>query len=304
MTRILQTTGTGNFTETEYDCPDSIDDGIIVKNIMTGVCTSDIAMMQGSFGPLPLHMQGHEGLGQVINIGANVFTNVKIGDYVATRGEPAYADCYPVRDGEFVVVPEANPKYIVEPVACGINVILGDLEELQGRSYASDNPRLLIIGSGFLAYVAYKTLAIHGTDFSIDVVGSSNKDIWEQAEVTLLQHPGTNYDVVVVLKETNFLESNNIINENGLVIDAVGRSITKKESDNLLWKAVSTVRPSPRKKLFHECMETAVAWIKSGELQVDSFWTKCYNRETEWQQAFADGANRPGGYSRGYIKWD
>jgi hypothetical protein len=44
--------------------------------------------------------------------------------------------------------------------------------------------------------------------------------------------------------------------------------------------------------------------IENGLLDVDKFWTKCYNRNTEWQEAFADGVDRPNGYSRGYIKWD
>ena len=136
--RVLCTEGQGRFVENDYDCPDQFDDGIIVQAVMTGVCTSDVAMMQGDFGPLPLHMQGHEGLGQVIAVGKNIFTDIKEGDYVATRGEPAYADRYPVREGEYVRVPEAHPRYIIEPVACGINVVLSDLTEIQGRSYAAE----------------------------------------------------------------------------------------------------------------------------------------------------------------------
>ncbi len=304
MNRILVTEGQGRFVESAYTCPETIDNGIIVKNIMTGICTSDIAMMQGNFGPLPLHMQGHEGLGQVINVGKNVFTDVKVGDYVATRGEPAYADYYPVREGEFVIVPEADPKYIVEPVACGINVVLGDIAELQGRSFSEDNPRLLILGTGFLAYVAYKTLQLHDVNYTIDVVGRSNIDLWAKEGVTLLDTPGQGYDVVIVLKDTNALETQGIVKANAVVIDAVERAISRKESGNLLWQACTTVRPSPRKELFIECMELAVEWIKDGKLNVDSFWTQAYNRNTEWQNAFADGANRPAGYSRGYIKWD
>jgi threonine dehydrogenase-like Zn-dependent dehydrogenase len=305
MTRILATTGLGDFVETTYECPITINDGIIVKNIMTGVCTSDIAMMNGNFGPLPLHMQGHEGLGQVINVGKDVFTDVKVGDYVATRGEPAYADYYPVREGEFVIVPEAHPKYIIEPVACGINVIQGDIGELDGRIMRNDRAKILIIGSGFLAYVAYRTLKLNGIECLVDVVGSSNKDIWNNEGVTLLSEPGVGYEVVVVLKDNhNWLEKSEIINNNALIIDAVGRAVSKQESENLLWKSATTVRPSPRKSLFLCCMEDAVEWIQSGELVVDNFWTKGYNRTTEWPQAFADGANRPAGYSRGYIKWD
>ena len=94
---------------------------------MTGVCRSDIDMMMGNFGPLPLGMQGHEGLGQVTRVGSLV-TDVKEGDYVATRGEPAYADYYNVRSDEFVVVPELDSKYILEPVACGINCIVDDFK--------------------------------------------------------------------------------------------------------------------------------------------------------------------------------
>lgn len=304
MTRILATTGQGNFIETSYECPDSIDDGIIVKNIMTGVCTSDIAMMKGEFGPLPLNMQGHEGLGQVIAVGKNTFTKIKIGDYVATRGEPAYADQYPVREGEYVRVPEAHPRYIIEPVACGINIVLGDLVEIQGRSYAADKSKLLIVGSGFLAYVAYKTLKNTDVEIIVDVVGSSNRAVWQAEGVELLDKPKTGYEVIVNLKEEhNWFENSDIINNNGCLIDAVGRLISKKESENLLWRAVTTTRPSPRKSSFLECMELAVEWIQSGELNVDTFWTKGYNRDTEWSQAFADGANRPPGYSRGYIKW-
>jgi hypothetical protein len=51
-------------------------------------------------------------------------------------------------------------------------------------------------------------------------------------------------------------------------------------------------------------MKEAVFMIENGYLEVDSFWTKSYNRDIEWQQAFADGKDRPNGYSRGYIRWD
>jgi threonine dehydrogenase-like Zn-dependent dehydrogenase len=304
ITKILATKGQGYFYETVYEYPETFNEGIIVKNIMTGVCTSDIAMMKGNFGPLPLHMQGHEGLGEVISVGNTVRTEVKVGDYVATRGEPAYADYYTVREGEFVVVPEAHPRYIIEPVACGINIVEGDITEIEGRSYAKDNAKLLIVGSGFLSYVAYKTLKLHQTEYHIDVVGSSNKDIWQQDNVELKKWPSSNYEVIIMLNDKpKYLESPNIINDNGLLIDAVSRDISKKESENLLWHAVTTSRPSPRRPLFLDCMEQGVEWIRTGKLNVDRFWTRSYNRTTEWKQAFSDGANRPSNYSRGYITW-
>ena len=72
MIRCLQTTGQGYFEQVTYDLPSVGPTDIFVKAVMTGVCRSDIDMMQGNFGPLPLSMQGHEGLAQVISTGANV----------------------------------------------------------------------------------------------------------------------------------------------------------------------------------------------------------------------------------------
>jgi len=112
---ILQTTGTGEFTETVWDKPDIGPDEIEVRAVMTGVCRSDVDMMQGHFGPLPIHMQGHEGLGQVTQVGANII-DVSVGDYVATRGEPAYADYYNAKQDTYVAVPEPHQRYPAAPV--------------------------------------------------------------------------------------------------------------------------------------------------------------------------------------------
>jgi len=295
MIRCLQTTGQGYFEEVEYDKPDPGDNDIEVKAIMTGVCRSDIDMMQGNFGPLPLSMQGHEGLGLVTKIGANV-TGIAKGDFVATRGEPAYADYYNVRQGEFVRVPEAHPKYILEPVACGINIVKQANDELAKRQ-----GKLLILGSGFLAWVAYNTLALDCYNFEIDVLGSSNQDLWGDK---LLLGTSESYDIVIDLSGKYELGTEINLNNNALIIDAVGKAVSHKEAQQQLWKAVTTIKPSPRTDKFIKCMDYARWWIENGELEVDSFWTKCYNRNTEWQQAFADGVNRPSGYSRGYIKWD
>jgi threonine dehydrogenase-like Zn-dependent dehydrogenase len=300
MTRCLQTTGQGFFEEVEYDKPQPTSDQIEVRAVMTGVCRSDIDMMQGNFGPLPLHMQGHEGLGVVTKVGS-LITGVKEGDYVATRGEPAYSDFYNCRDKEFVVVNELHPRYILEPVACGINLIDQAKEYLQDRQGRHDNNRMLIIGSGFLAWVAYHTMRINGYIFHVDVLGSSNQDLWGDK---LLLGTSESYDVVVDLTGKYQLGVDINLNNNAVIIDGVGKAIDKEEAQVQLWKAVTTVRPSPRNPAFIDCMQLARYFIEKGYLEVDSFWTQCYNRNTEWQQAFADGVDRPNGYSRGYIKWD
>jgi threonine dehydrogenase-like Zn-dependent dehydrogenase len=298
MVKCLQTTGQGRFEEVDYAKPEPSAYEIEVRAIMTGVCRSDIDMMQGNFGPLPLHMQGHEGLGEITKVGANIL-GVEVGDIVATRGEPAYADFYNVKYDEFVRVPEADPKYILEPVACGINLI-NQSKELIEKKQGVDS-KMLILGSGFLAWVAYHTMRLNGFIYQIDVLGSNNLDLWGDQ---LLLGTTESYDVVVDVSGKYLLGPDINLNNNALIIDAVGKTISKQEAEQLLWKACTTVRPSPRNPQFINCMHFAKHWIENGYLEVDSFWTQCYNRNTEWQQAFADGVDRPNGYSRGYIKWD
>jgi hypothetical protein len=50
-------------------------------------------------------------------------------------------------------------------------------------------------------------------------------------------------------------------------------------------------------------MKLGVELIENKVLNVDGFWTRSYNRKTEWQQAFEDGRLRPKNYSRGFIQW-
>lgn len=294
--RLLATDGTGKFEEVEWEKPPVSDNEICVKSLMTGVCRSDIDMMSGKFGPLPLHMQGHEGLGEVVEVGRNV-VHVKTHDIVATRGEPAYADYYNVRDGEFVPVPEAHPRYILEPVACGLNVVEQAKDQLQARQ--GRGKKLLLLGSGFLAWVAYTKLRQNDYKFKIDVVGSSNPHLWKKKLKS--EYEGT-YDVVIDLSATNYVFSQPILNNNALVIFAAQKPVTTDFS-NLLWKACTMVFPSPRTPLFLDCMYEAEDMISKKQLNVDKFWTKGYNRDTEWATAFDDGVVRDKQYSRGYIQW-
>ena len=297
--RILYTDGTGSFTETMWRKPKPKANEISVKAIMTGICRSDIDMMQGNFGPLPLNMQGHEGLAQVIEVGKDC--EVEPGAYVATRGEPAFSDYYNVRQFEYVEVPAAEPKYILEPVACGINVIHQALPML--RSTQGYGSRLLVLGSGFLAWIAYQTILIHKLAFDIHVVGKSNKDLW-QTKCTLDSKPRGQYNVIIDLKDDNIVLDKKLLKPGGTwVLAAEKKQTITTNFSQMLWNATNIICPSPRTNTFHYTMLTAKDWIEEGHLNVDSFWTRGYNRDTEWQQAFADGVNRPKGYSRGYLVW-
>ena len=55
--------------------------------------------------------------------------------------------------------------------------------------------------------------------------------------------------------------------------------------------------------IFLESMETAAELIQNGQIKVDRFWTKGYDRDTEWQNAFLDSKNRKPNFGRAYIQW-
>lgn len=296
--RILYTDGLGQFMEGIYDKPQHTNDEIVVESVMTGVCRSDVSMMEGTFPLLPLHMMGHEGLGIVHKVGDNIF-DVKPGDYVATRGEPAYADLYNVRRNNYVRVDSLEPKYILEPVACGINLIYTPFDDIFRHS--GPKSKILIIGSGFLAYVAYKMLSHLNLQFeTLDVLGSSNTDLFKNQISTITEK----YDIVIDISDKPEYLDADIYNDNGLLILAAEKFPDAGTTfSNLLWKNMTVKLPSPRSDLFLKCLHEANVVIGSGIINVDKFWTQAYNRDTEWSQAFSDALNRPSGYNRGYIKW-
>lgn len=297
-TPILFTEGNGKFNEGTYDLPDINDNQIQIKSIYTGICRSDIDMMNGTFGPLPLHMQGHEGLGEVIKIGSNI-ADVDVGDLVATRGEPAYADMYNAQQGTYVLVPERDPKYIIEPVACGINVVSQCWDEINKRNKIG--ARLCIIGSGFLSSIVFQYLTHKKVLFDIDVVGNHNTDIWKE---TLLSQPQGQYDVIIDLNNRDEIFKQQLTKPESLIILGAEKtnSITTKFSD-FLWNAVTVVFPSPRHNNFHSVMKNAVDLIYNKQLDIDKFWSKGYHRKTEWEDAFKESNQRMPGFNRGYIEW-
>ena len=294
---ILYTEGKGKFEEGKITIPDLKPYQIRVKSKMTGVCRSDIEMMHGNFGPLPLEMQGHEGLGEVLEVGADV-KDIEVGDYVATRGEPAYADEYNANDGTFVKVPRLDPKYIIEPVACGLNVVMQEEDQFEKRNVKG--ARVAIIGSGFLAWVVYQYLNAHYF-FDVEVLGSSNKELWGDK---LKDKVDGGYDIVVDLNTRDEVFTQDLINEQGLVVLGAEKTngITTSFS-KLLWNAATVIFPSPRQKDFKRCMSMAVKMIETGALDISGFWSKGYDRETEWRDAFKEGNLRMPGYNRGYIEW-
>jgi len=293
--RQLFTDGTGEFFEKDYLVPMLLKNEIRVRSIMTGICRSDVDMMTGDFTLLPPNMHGHEGLGEVIAVGNDIDDCVK-GDYVATRGEPAYADIYNCAKGTYCVVPEAKPEYIIEPVACAVNMEMVCHDELKQR----DGGEMLIIGTGFLAKVFHQTV-LQSSDYSYDisVLGKSNADYWGSALVNIGKD---RYDVVVDLKGSDIIED---VKVNAMLILA---SAPHREYnfpfEDWLWNNVTIKMPSPRAETFHNAMKSATKMVSQGKINLDNVWTNSYNRETNWKQGFSDALNRPENYSRGYIKWN
>ena len=291
--RLLSTQGKGTFYETNYKLEPLDELDIRVRAVMTGVCRSDIDMMKGLFPLLPESMHGHEGLGQVVELGSQV-KHCKIGDYVATRGEPAYADYYNCKPMTWVKVPEADPKYIIEPVACAVNIEMFCQQELKEQS----RQRMLIIGSGFLAKVFYQTIRKYL--FEIDVWGYSDQEFWGEH---LVSEPKGAYDIIVDLKDTKQVLDVEL-NDNPLIILCSQKTEPiATDFSNWLWKSATIKMPSPRADTFYQSMHKAVAMVEQGDLILDNVWTHSYNRDTNWRNAFMEALSRPGNYGRGYILW-
>lgn len=280
-------------TSTVWNKPEHTDDEIVVKNVMTGICSSDVAMYSGTMDMLPINMHGHEGLGKVIAVGNNI-RNVKAGDYVATRGEPAFADVYNVRNKEFVVVPEALPKYILEPVACAVN-IAHTARYTAGKS-------VLIIGSGFLARVAYQVLKhVSSTLDNVVVVGNAYSEWWDEQGVVRQLAQSDTFDIVIDLSSDTKWFDADLLSADGHYIMCAEKSFEVMDFAPFLWKSITIDLPSPRTTDFHQCMLKAKELVEAGVITVDDMWTKGYPT-SEAGTAFS---NRYSGIDKGrtYLIW-
>jgi len=331
-TRLFYTTGNRDIVETTWDKPEPTDDQLEVQAVLTGVCRSDIDMYTGDFPMLPKEIQGHEGLGIVTKAGKNLRNScggARVGDYVATRGEPAFADFYNVNGGEFVVVPDLEPEYIVEPVACGLN-LMGPIEKKNSTAVflsldmydkkawtpakSDDSKNILILGTGFLAttlHAGYREYSAQFGKCNITVVGNANKEYWMKQSVNFMQSINeieqderfdTIYDITAKAKYVSVAAEH--ISDGGLIVMASEKKPNVAlPIQDLLWKSATIAFPSPRSDNFIHAMGNAVDLIQYDNIDVSGLWTQGYDRDTEVKKAFEDGLNRPEGYSRGYIRW-
>ena len=305
--KLLYTTGKNDLCETIWNKPDPAKDEIEVKAVMTGLCSSDVAMYQGKFTTLPMDIQGHEGLGIVSKVGSLVEANMGLreGDIVATRGEPGFAVYYNAEMGTFVKVPKADTKYILEPVACGINVANAVYNHSEDKEQT-----IAIIGTGFLARITHYTLKRAGYK-NFYVYGKAYPEYWEKQDVELQNHTGFHlqmprdirgFDAFIDYSSKPQYITSNYVNENGVFVMAAEKKVDNLDFSKYLWNNITIKCPSPRDKTFIDSMRYARECIKSGSLKVSDMWEKEYDRD-DAKKAFENKAN---GIDKGrtYLKWN
>lgn len=314
LTKTLHSFKKKQITETEWDRPEMQDDQIEIQTLFCGVCRSDIGSYNrwedmpctSEENPTGLGHFGHEGVSEVIRVGKNI-TGVKVGDIVATWSDPAYSDIYYAKQNEFVVVPEASPKYILQPVACAMNIFHKTRLHAEHMGYG-DQP-IVLLGTGFMSIVIGQYCKANKID--LRVVGNSNQKIWNDMGYSLyslddIKKEGP-YKVIIDL--TSKAEMYDVISKELAALEALicyaatpSNPVTTNFFENC-WNCHTLIMPSPRNSDFNLIMEWTAELITMGVLNTDILWSAGYDRRNidEVKQAFEDGTNRPSGYLRGFI---
>ena len=76
-----------------------------------------------------------------------------------------------------------------------------------------------------------------------------------------------------------------------MILFGVEKEITTKFLQSKLWKACTMIF-QVKGRLLPYSNGKSPNMIERGIPDVDRSWTKCYNRSTEWQDAFRDGLER------------
>lgn len=306
----------GNREVAEYEIEDAVcpDNGILVKTKLVGICRSDAAQFAGLEKGVPLGQFGHEGLGEVIDIGPNFKSDrseeIELGDLVATWSDPAYAEFYPAKPNEFVKVPEIAPEYILQPAACATNIYRQTKKFMERMGLNRED--ILLLGSGFMAVIIGEICKAENQN--LIVVGRANSEIWQDivevkydtVDDLLATDPGK-FSVIIDIssKAENFHKITSDLAAHEALIVYAGtptEPVTTNFFENC-WQCQTIIMPSPRNSDFNDAMAMTRDLITEGKLNTKRLWTKGYNRETEFEKAFIDAADRPEGYIRGFLKY-
>lgn len=299
-TKILHSFGKNDLVELDWELLELAPNEILVRTVYTGICSSDAAMYSGKTAPLPVGIFGHEGVGVVEKIGTDI-TDVAVGDPVATRGDPAFGYLFKCTNEQYVKIPALNPKYIIEPIACAINV----------AAEARLSKEVLILGSGCLSTVAAQFLAIE--DVSVTVVGKSLIKVWDKLSnkcirlVSDISEISKKYETIVELsgRPEYFKKiSEDLLMDSGLLL--YGSTPSSPITTNFFansWGNHMIQFPSPRRKDFKEIMADAVKLVENEDIDVSYVWSHNAKRSSmkECEEMFKLSSTKSPDFVRAYI---
>lgn len=295
---ILDSHGRGCLGYYKFDKKDPTDDEIEIKTKFCGICRSDIAVYAGWEDHMPFGHFGHEGMGTVTKVGKNI-KNIKEGDFVATISDPAYSSYYNAKEHEFVKIPELNPKYILQPVACAINI-------LDKTIINSKSEKILMFGTGFMSMIIGQYCK--NANINLTIVGSAHKEKWANIGYKLNSYndiKDKKYPIVIDLssKAKTFDLMSNLTEVEGLIVMASTpfSPVTTNFFKNS-WNCHNFIFPSPRNSDFKTIMENTVKLIESEYIRPKKLWTKGYSFNSALQ-GFEDGKTRSKDYIRGFINF-
>lgn len=220
---------------------------IRIKGAISGICGSDVAVFFGKESYLGDEMWGHEGLGMVVQVGKKV-EKIKIGDFVATYMHPTFWKVYDIPVDHAVKVPSLDPKYVLQPIACPLNALL-DYGDLANKS-------VLIIGSGFMAYLFTKYLDIFKVSY--DCFARHNLE-----HFSTIKTLGHFYDIVIMASTNDhYAFALEAVKPGGTLIHyATPRFEHRTNFFNWNWKSIKVLFPSPRGANYTRAFRDSLGYV-------------------------------------------
>tara|TARA_B100000029_G_scaffold204601_1_gene202592 strand:- start:130 stop:1056 length:927 start_codon:yes stop_codon:yes gene_type:complete len=184
-----------------YEAEDPVDPGpgqVQVLGGACGICSWDIATVKMGSKMKPMAGPGHEGVGYVTKVGAEV-SHLREGDRVAGGG---FATTRNLNAQRAFKIPESDlpdEYWIVEPVSCAVTAI----DHCQIKS----GDRIAVIGCGFMGQLIIQGLVRYPLDVlvAIDIVqcrldlakATGVREVYDGREVDVVDLKRREFDVVV-----------------------------------------------------------------------------------------------------------
>ncbi len=195
----------GSIEPIEVEVPDPGPEEVQVQGLACGICSWDIGFCKlgGKLKPAP--PPGHEGVGRVIKVGAEV-KDLAEGDRVAAGGFQTLHNARASRVRKLPESPLPDEQWIVEPVSCAVTGI--------DHCRLESSKRIVVIGCGFMGQLILQGLA-HA---DAEVVGLDiNEKRLELARATGINrtHNVLNADVDALCKELESREIDVVVDTSG-----------------------------------------------------------------------------------------